>query len=270
MIKKHDKLRKDLATFGKVLIAFSGGVDSTFLLLSAVESLGAENVTAIMCSSEFLKVNELQEAEETAAALGVQLHTVHLDLLADPLVAANPVDRCYHCKKRIFTEVTKLAKQLQISHVLEGSNADDINDYRPGMRALCELGIKSPLLVAGLTKNEIRYFLHARGNRAASKPSTACLASRIPYNTQLDRAALMRVDKAEAIIMELGLGNTRVRDHYPVARIEVAKDIIPLFVKKLHSDQTIEKLKLLGYSYITVDLDGYRTGSLNEKALQDE
>jgi uncharacterized protein len=194
--------------------------------------------------------------------MGVEPIVLHATLLDDPAVAANPPDRCYYCKRRIFSQLQQLAAERGLGAVVDGSNQDDLADHRPGRRALAELGVASPLLQAGLTKAEIRGLSHEMGLPTWNRPSMACLASRLPYGTPLTAAALQQVAQAEAVLDELGVGQRRVRHHGAVARLELEPADWPLVLEK--RAELLARLRQIGYTYVTLDLAGFRSGSMNE------
>jgi len=262
-LRKYGELQAILRDMGKVLVAYSGGVDSSLVLKAAHDVLGRKAV-AVTASTEVHTARELREAREAAAAMGVPLRVVRAKVLGRPAFAANPPDRCYHCKRALFSLFRGLAREKGIAYVLDGTNADDAGDFRPGMRALRALGIRSPLREAGLVKKEVRDLSRWLGLPTAGRPSLACLASRFPYGTPIDRRGLRRVGAAEEVLRELGFGQVRVRDHGTVARVEVEPGLIPRLAGKAVRTRLVRALKDLGWSYVALDLDGYRTGSLNE------
>lgn len=261
--EKYGDLKKYLQGFDSLTVAFSGGVDSTFLLAAAKEALG-EKVIAVTLLSGFVPENEVQEATLFATALGVRHEFIQVDELSIPGVASNPPDRCYLCKKALFTQIKVLAEKMEIQQVVDGSNLDDEGDYRPGMQALAELGIKSPLRIAQLTKEEIRSLSQMLNLPTWNKPSFACLASRIPYGEAITKEKLAMIEKAELFLMAQGLKQMRVRCHDKLARIEVPEEDIPLLLNGEMRKKIAEAFAKIGFTYTAIDIKGYRTGSLNE------
>jgi uncharacterized protein len=265
---KLDALKQLLADMGSVLAAYSGGVDSTFLLKVALDVLG-EKVLAVTARSAVHPDDELSTAEEIARWLGARHLLVEGHQLADPDFARNPPERCYLCKRRLLSDLQRLAGEHGLAQVIEGSNHDDLGQYRPGLKAVRELGVRSPLAEAGLTKNEIRRLSRQMGLPTWNKPAQACLATRFPYGTQLTPQRLKRVDKAERFLRSLGLSKFRVRDHDGLARIEVPQEMLHHILSEL-APRIIGEFKALGYAYITVDLEGYRSGSMDETLILEE
>ena len=262
-LAKLERLRERLRVIGGAVVAFSSGVDSTFLLRVAHEELG-DRVVAATARSHSFPNRELDEATAFCRAEGVRHVVIDSEELDIPGFAENPPDRCYHCKRELFSKLLAFARDNGLAAVLEGSNIDDDGDYRPGRRAIRELGIVSPLHEAGLTKNEIRALSRKMGLPTSDKPSFACLASRFPYGERITVRGLERVEKAEQWLLDAGWGLTqlRVRSHGDLARIEVPPADIPRLAAR--ASEIAAAFKDLGFAYVTLDLLGYRTGSMNE------
>ena len=262
--EKEQKLRALLRGYGRVALGFSGGVDSTLLLKIAVNELGADNVLAVIADTPSMPRREFAEARSLAEGMGAACVVIDPNELGDPRYAANPADRCYFCKKHLFEGVAEVASSRGFAFVLDGNNADDAGDYRPGRRAASELGIQSPLMEAGLTKAEIRALSAREGLPTADKPAMACLASRIPYGTPVTADVLAQVERSEEVLRRAGFAQCRVRHHGEVARIEVAVAELPRLLEPALREELVRQIREAGYRYVTIDLQGYRTGSLNE------
>jgi len=261
---KETRLKEIIAAFPRVAVAFSGGVDSSYLLAACIDVLGPRRVVALTADSPLVPRAELATAREVARLLGAEHRVISSDDLAIPEVAGNIGRRCYYCKRARFALLIKLAGEAGGAQLLHGENADDALDYRPGSQAAQELGVRAPLAEAGLTKADIRQLSKERGLPTWNHPPAACLATRFPYDVPLTREGLERVERAEEWLRQtIGLKLVRVRDHYPVARIEAeAEEIVRLARPEVRSAIS-EHLRALGYRYVALDLDGYRTGSFN-------
>jgi uncharacterized protein len=260
-------MRESIRTMGSALVAYSGGVDSAFLLKIALEALGSERVLAVTATSESLVVEELDEARALAQRLGAAHEVITTSELQSEDYASNPANRCYFCKGELFHELASIAKSRGYGVVLDGANYDDLSDHRPGHAAAVELGARSPLQEAGLTKAEIREFSRELGLPTWDKPSAPCLSSRVPYGQRITAEKLRQIGDAERVLHRLGYREVRVRHHESVARIELPASQLARFVASEHASQVVTALKALGFRYVALDLQGFRSGSLNE-ALQ--
>jgi pyridinium-3,5-biscarboxylic acid mononucleotide sulfurtransferase len=261
---KLDRLKNRLRELDKVVVAYSGGVDSTFLLRAAKDALGRGRVLAVTAVSEIHPAGEIGDAKRLARSIGVRHLLVRSGEMEEDAFLANPPERCYVCKKGVFGSLKALAAGNGFRHVIDGTNADDAGDFRPGRKALHELGILSPLQEAGFTKKEIRALSRKWGLSTWNRPALACLATRIPYGTRITPELVKRIDAGETFLRKAGFVQIRVRDHGDIARIEIAPCEMPKARKPGVSAGIVRKFKSLGYNYVTLDLEGYRTGSLNE------
>jgi pyridinium-3,5-biscarboxylic acid mononucleotide sulfurtransferase len=258
---KLRQLQQLLENLKSCAIAYSGGVDSTFLSKVAYDVL-REKALAVTATSSTYPARELKDAKHYAQEIGISHIVIRSEELEIPQFSDNPPDRCYYCKKELFQKIVQIAQDHHLNAVLDGSNADDTFDYRPGARARTELGIRSPLKEVGLTKQEIRELSSQMHLKSSEKPAFACLASRFPYGTKITKERLKQIESAEEFLFSLGFKQYRVRYHDHIARIEVPQDEIPAIIA--YSPRIIKRFKTLGFTYITLDLEGYRTGSLNE------
>ncbi len=267
---KYDSLQNILKRLGKVIVAFSGGVDSTFLLKAAVDTLGTENVLACISIGPVEPKRQLDIAAKAAKSIGAKLKIIEADELSNPQFTSNKADRCFHCKSHLCKVLLDIAKEQGYKHVIFGTNYDDLDDYRPGNLAMKVFGIRSPLAEARLSKNEIRQLSRKLGLPTADLPSSPCLASRIAYGLEVTEERLKQIDEAEEFLRSLGFSDIRVRHHDTIARIEVnLRDIVKVTAEPIRT-KIANKLKKLGFKFVTVDLQGFRSGSLNEALTKEE
>ena len=266
--EKLDKLKRIIRQSGGAVIAFSGGVDSTFLARVAHDELGSRAL-AVTVQSETYPSFQTEEATKIAKSIGIRHRTAESHELDIPEFSRNAPDRCYHCKIELFTLLKQIAADEGLPAVFEGSNTDDTSDYRPGLKAIKELGIISPLMMAELAKNEVRELSQSMGLQTWNKPSFACLASRFPYWDSITSEKLDMVDRAEAFLRETGFKQFRVRHHSTIARIELSSEDFTKITDKTVREKITNKFKEIGYTYVTLDLEGYRTGSMNETLSKD-
>lgn len=265
--KRLEKLRGIIISFRKAIVAYSGGVDSSFLLKCCLDYLGKDNVLAVTAVSPTYTRKELTTAKEIAKGLRVSHAIISTEEVDNPNFRSNPRNRCYYCKTELFSRLKSIAQKKGIGFVLDGTNADDLKDYRPGRQAKEELGVRSPLAESGLRKADIRQLSRKFGLKTWDAPQAACLASRFAYGQEIAPEDLERIEKAEDYLRSLGIKMARVRhyvlaDKTRLARIEVDREEIQIVTS--HKSQAASRLKKLGYNYVTLDLEGYRTGSMNE------
>ena len=260
---KYGKLKEILKETGQLAVAFSGGVDSALLLYAAKEALG-ENVLALTAVAEAFPETESKEAEEFCREYGIRQVTVPFEVLGVKEFRDNPPDRCYYCKRALFRKFLDTASEAGITTVAEGSNIDDNSDIRPGHRAIAELSVRSPLREAELTKAEIRSLSRYFGLPTWDKPSRACLASRVPYGEEITSEKLARIGQAEQYLLDLGFSQVRVRSHERTARIELLPGEMERVLKEDLRKELVTRLKALGFLYVSLDLQGFRSGSMNE------
>lgn len=263
-MRKIDTLRKVLRGLKRVVVAYSGGLDSTFLLKAAIDALGRDNVLAVTARSEMYPAREYIEAKKIARSLGARHLTINTKELAIRNFKENPVNRCYYCKMDLFKRLDAIRKEHGMMRVLDGTNVDDLKDIRHGRKAARQLSVKSPLLDAKIGKDDIRSYSKELGLRTWNKPSFACLASRFPFHTAITKGGLRSVGASEEYLRGLGISQVRVRAHGPVARIEVAPSDFAKLVSR--SQDIVTRLRRAGFAYVAMDLAGYRTGSMHEAA----
>lgn len=263
-LENLDNILKDLKSF---VIAFSGGVDSTFLLHRASQ-IKKLKIAAITIRTIYIPAREIDEAVDFCKTHGIN-HTI-LDLACSEEIRYNPVDRCYLCKKLLFSHIKSFADKNGYNYIIDGTNADDNGDFRPGLKALKEMGIRSPLVESGLIKHEIRELSQREGLPTWDKPANACLLTRIPYDTKVTENDLRMVESAEQFLFEKGFPGTRVRIHGDVARIECLPGYINKIIQEPEREHIINNLKKIGFRYISLDLEGYRTGSLNPEQKKND
>lgn len=263
-IEKERNLIRRLQDMGSLLVAFSGGVDSTYLLHVAKDAVGVENLLAVTATSSTYPLSELEEAKSLAKGAGVRHRVITSEELEIKGFQDNPPDRCYYCKGELFSKLWKVAGAEALAWIADGSNFDDVGDYRPGMQAAREKKVLSPLKECELTKDEIRLLSKERGLLTWDKPAYACLASRFPYGDRIDADKLKMVERSEEFLKKAGFRQVRVRHHGQIARVELQKVDLERALENDLRESIVGELKNIGFSYVTLDMEGYRTGSMNE------
>ncbi len=268
MQKKFKELEKRLIKLSSIAVAFSGGVDSSFLLAVA-KKVNPQKLLAITVSSQFVPKREIESAKRIARSIGVEHICLDVDILENKDVARNTMERCYYCKKQIFTLIRQTAESFGIDSLLHGVNLDDLKDFRPGLKASKELGFLSPLADEKFTKADIRLLSKQLGLETWDKPSQSCLATRIPYNEMIKAGTLIMVDKAEAFLQNLGFAQVRVRCYEKTARVEVEPDVVNTILKKDIRQKISIAFAKIGFEHTSIDIDGYKTGKMNH-GISDE
>jgi uncharacterized protein len=266
---KENELARLLVSYGSAIVAFSGGVDSAYLAYVANRELG-ERALAVTGDSASYPSFQRGLAEQLTSQFGIRHRIVFTEEFEDPNYTSNPPNRCYYCKSELYTRLRNLARESGFESICDGTNADDVSDYRPGRQAALEMGVRSPLLECGMTKSDIRHLAHQAGLPVWNEPASACLSSRVPYGEVVTIGKLSMVDKAEIALKQLGFRQVRVRHHGDIARIEVAEDEMSRALHPEMAQRMSMALKSLGFKYVALDLEGYRTGSLNESLSRTE
>jgi pyridinium-3,5-biscarboxylic acid mononucleotide sulfurtransferase len=262
VVTKLDRLHRILASTGGVVVAYSGGVDSTLVAAAAARALG-DRALAVTAVSPSLPPNEAEEAHRIARALGIAHRRVRTHEAEDPAYLANGTDRCFHCKTELYDVLGRVAEEAGLVVVVSGANLDDLGDFRPGLQAAADHGVRHPLIEASMSKSDVREAARTLAIPTWDKPASACLASRIPFGVTIKVEELSKVGRAEQVLKDLGFRQCRVRVHGDVARIEVEAPDVERLAEPRVRDHVVERLRALGYRYVTLDLEGFRSGSMN-------
>jgi pyridinium-3,5-biscarboxylic acid mononucleotide sulfurtransferase len=264
LTQKQKNLESHLKDLGRVVVAFSGGADSALVLAMSQKVLGNENVLAVTAESESLAERELLGAQKVAAELGVEHLILRTHEMDSPEYRANPINRCYHCKSELYSRLQAIAEKRNITHMVNGINQDDLGDHRPGIIAAREFGVLSPLSQAGFNKNDVRELSRQLGLTTSEKPAMPCLSSRVPYGEPISPEKLAMIEQAEDLLLSLGFTQLRVRHHGEIARIELLKEEMPEFLADAIAETVQQRFKQIGFKYVTLDLEGFRSGRLND------
>ena len=264
LTQKRNTLETLLRDLQSVVVAFSGGVDSALVLAMSQKALGNENVLAVTAESESLAERELRGAQKVAAEIGVEHLILRTHEMDSPEYRANPINRCYHCKSELYSKLAAIAEERNFAHIINGINKDDLGDHRPGIVAAKEFGVVSPLAQAGFDKNDVRELSRQLGLTTSEKPAMPCLSSRVPYGESISPEKLLMIERAEDLLFSLGFTQLRVRHHGEIARIELLKEEMPRIFADSIAETIQERFKQIGFKYVTLDMEGFRSGRLNE------
>lgn len=264
LLQKQKALENHLKDLGSVVVAFSGGADSTLALAMAHAVLGEGKTLAVTARSESLAERELRGARQVAANIGVEHLVLQTNEMASPKYRENPVNRCYHCKSELYSKLAAVAEQRNFAHIVNGVNRDDLGDHRPGIIAAKEFGASSPLCKAGFTKSDVRALSRRLGLTTAEKPAMPCLSSRVPYGEPISPEKLSMIERAEDLLLSLGFTQLRVRHHGETARIELLKKEMPGIFNGSVAQTVRKRFQQIGFKYVTLDLEGFRSGKLND------
>ncbi len=268
LLQKKEILEAHLKNLKSVVVAFSGGVDSALVLAMSLSALGRKNTLAVTAQSESLAQRELLAAKKLAESLGAEHLILQTNEMNSPEYRANPINRCYHCKSELYSRLSAIAKERNISHIVNGINQDDLGDHRPGIVAAKEFGVVSPLAQSGFDKKDIRELARETGLITWDKPANPCLSSRVPYGEPVSPEKLSMIERAEDLLLSLGFTELRVRHHGDIARIELKKSDMPRALTEPVSSTIQDRFKQIGFKYVTLDLESFRSGRLNEGLVE--